>query len=136
METGLRHRLKRVVRQMADQHRHLRPIQADLAEALARDGRVRPAQDAFARYRQAIDAHFALEGEMFFPALHGLRPDWQEALEALDREHEGLRDALSEVGRRIGAGTLAEAGAALAGFASELRDHEGREEQLVARLEG
>ena len=136
MRTGLRHRLKRVVRQMADQHRHLRPIHAELAEVLAREGGVRPAQDAFARYRQAIDAHFALEGEMFFPALHGLRPEWEEALEALDREHQALRAALAEVGRRIGAGAIADAGAALAGFTSELRDHEGREERLVGRLEG
>lgn len=134
METGLRLRLKRVVKQMGDQHRHLRPIHAELAEALARDGTVRPAQAAFARYREALDAHFALEGEMFFPALHGLRPEWGADLERLDHEHEQLRASLAEVGRRIGAGGLAEAGAALEGFASALREHEGREERLIAQL--
>lgn len=133
-QTGLRHRLKRVVKQMGAQHRHLRPIHAELAETLARQGAVRPAQHAFSRYREALEAHFALEGEMFFPALHGLRPDWEVDLEGLDREHDKLRASLAEVGRRIGAGALDDAGAALAGFASALRDHEGREERLISQL--
>jgi len=134
METGLRHRLKRVVKQMGDQHRHLRPIHAELAEVLAREAGVRAAQAAFSRYREALEAHFALEGEMFFPALHGLRPEWEADLVRLDGEHEQLRVSLAEVGRRIGAGGLAGAGVALAEFSSALRDHEGREERLIAQL--
>jgi hypothetical protein len=136
MQTGLRHRLKRVVRQMAAQHRHLRPIHAELAEALAQQVAVQTAQAHFARYREALDAHFALEGEMFFPALHGLRPDWGESLARLDREHAELRASLAHVGRRISAGASADAGKVLERFAVELRQHEIQEEQLIARLDG
>lgn len=121
---------------MAAQHRHLRPIHAELAEALAQQVAVRTAQAHFARYREALDAHFTLEGEMFFPALHGLRPDWGEALARLDREHVELRASLAHVGRRIAAGAPADAGKVLERFTAELRQHEMQEEQLIARLDG
>ena len=96
---------------------------------------MRSAQDCFARYREAVDAHFGLEGEMFFPAIHGLRPDWGEPLERLDREHAELRASLAHVGRRIAAGASGDAGQLLARFAAELREHERREEELLARLD-
>lgn len=131
METGLRHRLKRVVRQMADQHRHLKPLQAELAEALARNLPHRQLHERFAHYREAIEAHFTLESEMFFPALHGLRPEWEAELEGLDRDHRRLGEELAGIARRIEAGDAAEA---LDRFVARLREHESVEEALVGRL--
>ncbi len=136
MDTGLRHRLKRVVRQMADQHRHLRVIHAELAEALSGRGAERAARESFAQYRQALDAHFALESDTFFPAVHGLHADWADVLEGFDRAHERLRDALGEIGDRIDEGSRDAAARALADFTAELRDHEAREEELLAGLAG
>jgi len=134
METGLRHRLKRVARQISDQHRHLRTIYAELADALAGSELAPDARERFAYYREAIEAHFALESDTFFPALHGLRADLGAALEALDREHGQLRAVLARLEHRIIVGSGDAAARVLAEFATQLRDHEAREEELLSAL--
>jgi hemerythrin-like domain-containing protein len=134
METGLRHRLKRVVRQMSDQHRHLRVIHAELADALSGRESASEAQERFAHYREAVEAHFALESDTFFPAVHGLRADLGTSLEALDRAHDELREMLSRLEGRVQAGSTQESARALADFAGVLRDHEAIEEELLMGL--
>lgn len=134
MQTGLRHRLKRVVRQMGDQHRHLKALYAELRTAL--EAEASPAAVAsVTRYRDAIDAHFELESEVFFPAVHGLVPALGPELEALEREHALLRAALGAVHGELeldpGAGAEA-----LAHFVATLREHEAREEGIVGQVEG
>ena len=134
METGLRHRLKRVARQISDQHRHLRVVYAELAEALTGAEPAPDALERFAHYREAIEAHFALESDTFFPAVHGLHADWGSALAALDRAHDQLREVLARLERCIQGGSSDDAARGLADFATELRDHEAREEELLAGL--
>lgn len=134
METGLRHRLKRVVRQMGDQHRHLKALYAELGTAL-RDEAHPAALASFARYREAIDAHFALESEVVFPAVHGLEPRLGPELEALEREHALLGAALGAVQGKLERDPRAGA-EALASFVATLREHEAREEGIVGRVEG
>jgi hypothetical protein len=131
LETGLRHRLKRVVRQMGEQHRHLKPLFSQIAEGVARGESLRELHGHLAHYREAIEAHFALESDMFFPALHGLRPEWGEQLERLDREHIRLVEDLADLVRRI---EKDDGATALDEFAARLREHELLEEDLVARL--
>ena len=129
LETGLRHRLRRVVRQMREQHGHFKP----LAEALRRAGTGGAAPElvsALAHYGEALVAHFSLESEMFFPALHGLHPERRPELEALEQEHEELLEAL----RGIEAGVQRSGVSSLDAFFEALRAHERREEELASEL--
>lgn len=132
-ETGLEHRLKRAARQMVDQHRHLGPIRAELAAALA-NGSAGVSVRAFRNYVEALEAHFRLESETFFPALHGLHPEFASELQALDGEHVRLIEQLSSLGRRIEAGETSGCSAVLEAFDAELGQHERREEHLVERI--
>ena len=132
-EPGLHLRLKRVQRQIEAQHRHLGPIFQLLGEALARGVR-EEARAAFDRYAEAIDAHFALEEEFFFPALHGLDPEITSALDGLTRDHERFAGRVRAMGARLRSEPLDRCGKELDEFAAELRAHELREEQIVASL--
>ena len=100
METGLRFRVKRAGRQIADQHRHLRSIYEAIRDAVKR-GVAQEARDGLVRLQGAIDAHFALEDDVFFPALHGLHPDYTEALEALSGEHARFVEELRRMGEEL-----------------------------------
>lgn len=133
METGLQHRLRRAVRQMAAQHRHLEPIRELLTRALQRNAQ-EEAQTAFDRYREAIEAHFDLEERLFFPALHGLHPDRAEDLDALSREHERFLHEMGEIYESLCECKLSECAEAVDGFLSALTGHERREERLVVSM--
>jgi len=132
-EPGLRYRMRRALRQIGEQHRALGEIHGRLAAALEAGDR-RGATDAFVRFRHALGAHFELEEEVFFPALHGLHPDEGAGLEALGREHGGLLAALQRLAPLLEAAPLERFGAELAGFRGALGAHERREEELVSRL--
>ncbi len=135
METGLRHRARRVARQISTQHRHLNPIFEVLEESIAeRDGA--QARAAFDRFKDAIDAHFSLEDEFFFPALHGLCPGRSGELSGLSRDHERLLGELASVDEALGRNDFDSAGRTLGVFASTLSAHETREEQLVGAING
>ncbi len=134
LDTGLRHRLRRVVRQITEQHGHLKPLFAQLLRAIHRGDRAE-ARAQLDRYQKALRAHFALEDETFFPALHGLHPEWTEELTQLEREHAGLsRDLESLASSLSGSSGAPGAEALLERFTAHLRDHELREERLVSRL--
>jgi len=132
-ESGLRYRMRRALRQIGDQHRQLHEIRDRLGAALA-SGERREVRDAFVRYRHAIGAHFELEDEVFFPALHGLHPEEQEDLEALGLDHAGLLAALQRLVPLLEESALERFGAAFDAFRRDLRQHEKREEGLVSRI--
>ena len=132
-ESGLRYRMRRALRQIGDQHRQLHEIQDRLAAALA-SGERPEARDAFVRYRHAIGAHFELEDEVFFPALHGLHPGEREDLEALGLDHAGLLAALQRLVPLLEQSALERFGAAFDAFRGDLGRHEKREEGLVSRI--
>lgn len=129
LETGLRHRLRRVVRQMREQHGHFKPLAEALRRAAAA-GAAPALVSALAHYGEALVAHFSLESEMFFPALHGLHPERRPELEALEQEHEELLAALHE----IEAGAQHPGACSLDAFFEALRAHERREESLALEL--
>jgi hypothetical protein len=131
--SGLRYRLRRVLRQIGEQHRQLREIQAGL-DAAAAGGERAALRDAFVRYRHAIGAHFELEERVFFPALHGLHPDEREPLEALARDHAEMLGLLQRASPLLDAPGLDAFGAAFGAVRSSFASHERREEALVARL--
>jgi hypothetical protein len=132
-DAGLRYRMRRALRQIGEQHRHLREIRDALHGALAADDRPE-LRDSFVRYRHAIGAHFELEDGVFFPALHGLHPGARERLEALGAEHAELLARLQQLAPLVDAVALDGFAAGFAAFGDEMSEHEGREEALVSRL--
>ena len=130
-QPGLRLRLAHASRRLPAQHDFLDALVATTGRALERTDALE-AQEAIRGFRGALEAHFQIEEEVHFPALHGLRPGLEAELEALVREHHALRDRLLVLEGRIGR----EAGVAVAPdfaeLAEALREHESREERLFA----
>ena len=135
METGLRHRLRRAVRQMATQHEHLRTLIHAIADAIE-TGRVAEIQESVDRLRGAIEAHFSLEDDIFFPAVHGLHPETGRELNALMREHGDFLEDLSRLRTGLTTGTLDAFAKGYRAFTESIAEHECREERLVASLAG
>ena len=133
METGLRHRLRRAVRQIASQHEHLRSAHRAVAEA-AEAGDIHALELGINRLQGAIDAHFSLEEGVFFPAIHGLHPQSESLLSALVSEHAVQRADLERLRAALGARPLAEFVADYRAFAAVTAEHEAREERLLASL--
>ena len=132
-QPGLRLRLDREMRRIAEQHERLRTLYRALVEATRPETPNGTAGAAFARYYEAVHAHFSMEERVAFPALHGLHPEFGTELEALVREHADVCDALDALGRSIEAKSHDGAGQ-LQSLASLLERHEAREEALVAAL--
>jgi hemerythrin superfamily protein len=135
METGLRFRLKRAARQIGKQHRHLDRICLKLGEAIA-DGAIDHARDAFERYCSAVEAHFTLEDEVFFPAIHGLHPEQSGELESLSRDHVEFSEQLRRMAEQMAQAGLEAFAKSFQVYAQTLASHEGREEQLLSKLAG
>jgi hemerythrin-like domain-containing protein len=134
MQTGLRFRVRRAARKIWEQHRYIDEIQRELECALA--GEVRePVKDLFARYRAALAAHFSIENDVYFPALHGLHPEHIGKLEQLAVEHDSFRDALEGLSARLETENgLERFVAAFQELVERLADHEAREERLAEAL--
>ena len=128
LRTGLRHRLRRAMQRTEAQHRHLRSLLC-AAEDAARAGA--PSEAPVSRLRESLRAHFELEEGIAFPALHGLEPAAQPELVRLIAEHHRVLEELAGLlaGEPDTASRLLRLGVAL-------RDHEQREENLIARLLG
>jgi len=133
METGLRHRLRRAVKQIGTQHEHLRSAHRAVSDAAAA-GDLDEIHACLDRLCGAIDAHFALEESVFFPALHWLHPPSEGELVALVDEHAAHRTELERLRELLANAPLAEFVAVYDAFAERTAEHEGREERLLASL--
>jgi hypothetical protein len=132
MTHGLVYRVKRAARQIGEQHAQLDQILRELSGAVEQ-GRGDDARELLFRYRAAIEAHFSLEEEVFFPALHGLHPEHVGDLEGLGAEHAGFRQQIERLGPLLAA-DLAGFAASLRSLVGQLSVHESREERLVRAL--
>lgn len=135
MVKGLRFRMRRVARKMADQHQHIHEILRDFDRALA-DGDRRRVSEVFESYRTALEAHFALEEEIFFPGLHGLHPEHSAELNALSEDHASFAGELDRLGETLVRDRLESFGRAFRGLVADLGEHERIEERIVRRLSG
>ena len=133
MATGLRYRLRRVSRQIAEQHKHMHELARELEQALA-DELTDELKDVLLRFRGAMDAHFALEDGVFFPALHGLHPEQRSELEELSRQHQNFGVEIERVSQRLEEGSLERFGTAFHELLRGLALHERREEKMVRAL--
>lgn len=131
MTSGLRFRLRRAARKIAAQHQHMHEILEDFERALA-DRSLERLRELYGRYRDALEAHFALEDEVFFPAIHGLQPEQEAELDALSRDHEGFLTDLAGLAERLAVDRLDVFEEAFRQLVRELDRHEQREE-VVAR---
>ena len=132
MTHGLLYRVKRAARQISEQHVQLGEILRALRPAIA-CGDAQEARSLIERYRRAIESHFSLEEDVFFPALHGLHPNHGEDLEQLGADHEDFRLQLDRLGALLD-GNLGAFEAGLALYERDLAVHESREERLVREL--
>jgi hypothetical protein len=128
LETGLRHRLRRALRRMEGQHLHLRPLLAEIDDAV-RAGALAEIGERLTRLRDALSAHFELEESVLFPALHGLSPGSARDLTQLAEEHRAF---LSELLHLAGGDGRARSAEAISRLRSALAAHEKREERLLA----
>lgn len=126
LRAGLRLRLQRAGQRMRGQHRRLRSLLRD-AESAARAGR--ELCDCVTSLRDGLRAHFDLEEEVCFTALHGLEPTSGTQLARLVDEHRAF---LEELGRLEA--VPADAAERVLRLGAALRDHESREEQLMGHL--
>jgi iron-sulfur cluster repair protein YtfE (RIC family) len=133
MATGLRYRVRRVARQIAEQHKHMHELVREFEQALA-DRLPHKLKDVLLRFHRAMDAHFALEDGVFFPALHGLHPEQRNELEELSRQHQNFAVEVERLYQRLEEGSLERFGTAFHELLAGLASHESREEKLVRSL--
>jgi hypothetical protein len=129
---GLGLRLRREALRVASQHHQLDQFHEVFESALAR-GDAPAAELSFARFADALEAHFALEEQIYFPALHGRDPAAAGELAGLVREHEALRAAVAETAGALRSRDLAACDGTLRRWLPRLVLHERREESLMAR---
>jgi hemerythrin superfamily protein len=134
-QPGLRRRVSREARRISNQHRQLDAFYELVVRSLDGDSQDR-ARSEFLRFHDALDAHFTIEEQVHFPALHGLRPELDEDLTRLVEEHRTFRDALERLAELIEGGDLARCARDLDRFVVELAQHEGREERMAERVSG
>ena len=131
LETGLRHRLRRALRRIESQHVQMRALLQELEE-MARSKDAAGAREPLAHLRDALAAHFELEDQVLFPALHGLSPDARISLESLSEQH---REFLAELGDMLASKRVCDA-EAVARLHASIGEHERREELLLEEILG
>ena len=129
---GLGMRLRREALRVASQHHQLDQFHEVFENALAR-GDAPAAEQSFARFADALEAHFDLEEQVYFPALHGRDPATAGDLAELVREHEALRGAIAEIAAALRARDLEACDGAFSAWLPRLVQHERREEALMAK---
>lgn len=128
-QPGLRPRLTHATRRMAAQHEYLDALLATTQRAIARNTPAE-AREALHAFRGALDAHFTLEEQVHFPALHALEPARAREIEELLQEHRSLRDRTLELAGAVGREPRDGVAHAFVDLGAALRDHETREERL------
>ncbi len=135
LDTGLRFRMQRAQNQMRAQHRHILPFFEEIEAALLRRNS-EPIRGSLDRLAEALEAHFNLEDDVLFPALHGLRPESESEIGALSHDHAALLSDLEGLFESLERDGLEAFEQGLREFRSALRSHEAREEQLVGEMIG
>ncbi len=132
-EAGLRMRMRGEERRITSQHEKLDVFCREVYSRIDKDG-ARLAMNDFLLFSAALDAHMTVEEDIYFPALHGLRPDIGDELAGLVAEHEELRVGLDEIRRALKRDDGPEARLALDQLARRVSTHEIAEEDLIALI--
>ncbi len=129
-QPGLRIQLARQGTGIASQHRQLDVFVREVSQALRRAQR-RDCETAVFRLQGALNAHFAVEEQVIFPALHGLHFELADKILALERDHERLRKDVDRLALAIVASDITTARRALEEFDAALSAHERSEERIL-----
>jgi iron-sulfur cluster repair protein YtfE (RIC family) len=124
-QPGLRIRLVRQGRGIAFQHRQLDVFVHKVSQAL------RDCETAVYQLQGALNAHFAVEEQIVFPALRGLDSELADEVSALERDHERLREDVDRLALAIVAPDITTARRALEEFDAALSAHERLEERIL-----
>jgi hypothetical protein len=130
-DAGLTLRVHREAQRIAAQHRQLDEFHAVFGDALAR-GDLIGAKISFANFAGALEAHFSLEEDFYFPALHGHRPDLASELARLARDHAALRSGIAQLSAELARGDRAACELEFEAWLAQLLAHERSEEALLA----
>ncbi len=120
-------------RRIASQHRQLAEMR-ELAVTALQELSVERGRVAFARFSEALAAHFDLEERVYFPAARGLCPELEGELQALADDHAYLRRDTDRVLAYFENGNGFASALTLDALLKHLVDHERREEQLLRRI--
>ncbi len=129
-QPGLWKKLPRQGTGIASQHRQLDVFVRDVSQAL-RPGQRRDCETAMFRLQGALNAHFAVEEQVVFPALLGLHSELADKVLALERDHERLREDVDRLALAIVASDITTARRALEEFDAALSAHERSEERIL-----
>ena len=132
-DAGERLRMRAHERRIEGQHARLDEGAQGVYQTLDKEGASAAIND-FLLYAAATEAHMALEEEVTFPRLHGLRPDFDRALARLVSDHEAMRRKLEDIKLRLKSGDALGARFAFEAFARSLERHEAFEEELLAHV--
>jgi hemerythrin len=116
------------------EHSELARMVEGLVEAVAEESHA-AARAALEELTVALQDHFSVEEEVYFPLVESLSSEHAPAIEAARAEHTNLRECLETLRGLIGDGELAPARDALAGLLDRLSAHELEESKLIADLE-
>lgn len=132
-DRGLRARMRSEERRINAQHERIDTFCHDVMRRIDQVGAARSIED-FLQLQHALEAHMSVEDEIYFPALHGLRPEAGPELAVLIDEHEEMRREVEGVRRLLVADDLERGRQALGALTSRIERHELVEEELIARV--
>lgn len=121
-------RLALEARRVAAQHDAIDAFEREVLAAFE-TGEARAVDASLRSLERALVAHFAIEEDVHFPALHGSDPGLAGDLQELVREHVSFRASLAGL-IQDGAPRSADRLASFARLTEALRKHEDREEAL------
>lgn len=114
------------------QHTDLDDLVRALEETLPRGGET--ARAAWTAFAQAIDAHFAVEEDVYFGLVHRLCPDLETRVARAREAHDAIRAEIRRVGEELGASESAHVQRLLGGLLAAFGEHERLESLLVRAL--
>ena len=129
MLTGLRSRLRRALQRVEHQHQQIREVGEQLERAIA-SGSPDELATSVERLREALRAHFDLEEDVLFPAVHGLMPQTQPELFQLERDHGAFLEVLHGLLAPDAGPPSAEE---LRDLRARLAEHERHEERMMTQ---
>jgi len=124
------HRLRRAARKIAEQHRDLSRLEAQLRQVIAA-GDPEPVERALVRFEAALGAHFDLEEGAYYPVHEQLDAAEAARLRELTDDHGRLRAEAAQLFDILKADGLRAFSRAVSTFSHDLAQHEAREEQLM-----
>lgn len=131
-DPGRQLRVKHETRRIAEQHVRLGELRSRVTAEI-RDRSVPGARAAFRDFAVALEAHFRVEENIYFPSLQVLDEQSRSAIDDLLEEHRKLRLRVRDLIQRFASGNGFACLVVLKALIDELQNHEQREEAVMAR---